>query len=174
MNTTNNKILYGAIAGVFLLVFVVLGLYLYDQQRKNETPSSGATTTETEDTMSEEEAIQSFNTSFLSEKGVAVTLSSPTRGATVASPLSVAGNVPGSWSHEGQFTIRVLDNESNILAESPATLSGDWMTTQPVPFTAELEFAAPAAGSLGLLVLEKANPSDLEANADSLSVPIQF
>ena len=177
MNTNSNKILYGAIVIVFLLAFVVLGLYVYRQKNNittnnNSGDTSSDTTDTTPDTSSDENPVS--NTSFESEKGTVITLTSPTRGATVASPLKVTGNVPGSWSFEGQFTVRLLDSESNMLAEGPAKLEGDWMTTNQVPFTADLTFNAPASGSMGLLVLEKANPSDLEENADSLSVPIQF
>lgn len=173
MNNSNNKVLYGIIAVIFLFFFLVIGAYLYQQNRDTSMDKQEDTTSDTDTDTSNGTEVST--TSFKSEKGVVITLTSPVRGGTVSSPLSVAGMVPGSWSQEGQFTLRLLDSESAILAEGPATLNGDWMTESQVPFTATLTFEnAPAVGSSGILILEKANPSDLEENADSVSVPILF
>src|SRR5690606_11362567 len=77
---------------------------------------------------------QVSSTSLQSEKGVAMTLTSPKSDDRATSPLSVAGTVPGSWSNEGQFTVRLLDAEGSTLAESAATLDGDWMLEDQVSF----------------------------------------
>jgi hypothetical protein len=170
-NNNSNKVLYGIIGVVLLFFVLIAGAYLY-QQNKDKT-TNNQNDTSTSDTTSDDSQVSV--TSFESEKGVAVTLTSPTRGGTVASPLSVAGMVPGSWSQEGQFTLRLLDADSNVLTEGAAKLDGDWMTENQVPFTATLTFEnAPAVGSSGILILEKANPSGMEENADSVSVPILF
>ena len=47
------------------------------------------------------------------------------------------------------------------------------MTENLVPFTADLTFN-PGDKEKGFLVLEKDNPSDLPANADSIKVPVLF
>lgn len=170
----NNKILYSIIAAVILIGVLALGVYAYQQRDTSDKTNDTDTSTVGNDTNQNSDGDELTNTSFKSEKGVMMTLSSPTRGAEVTSPLKVAGNVPGNWSHEGQFTARLLDSQSKILAEGDAKIDGDWMTENPVPFTAELSFEAPKSGTSGLLVLEKANPSGLEENADSLVVPITF
>jgi hypothetical protein len=176
MNNSNNRVLYSVIGLVILLVVGALGVYAYQQRgtdKVNDLDSSNVDT-ETTDKNENKDTDELTNTSFKSEKGVVITLSSPTRGATVSSPLKVEGNAPGNWSHEGQFTVRILDNQSKVLAGSEAKVDGDWMTENPVAFTSELTFEAPKDGTRGLLVLEKANPSGLQENADSLTVPVQF
>lgn len=112
-------------------------------------------------------------TTFTSEKGVQVTVTSPVAGAVINSPLTISGNVPGSWSFEAQFTVRILDAQGNILGQAPATLSGDWMTEAMVPFTVTINFTQSASKN-GTLVLLKANPSGLAANNDTVTVPIEF
>ncbi len=170
---SNNKVMYGIIAVVFLFFFLVMGAYLYQQNKDKAADASNKTTPDRVDETPDNPEV--LATSFESEKGVAITLTSPTRGATVASPLNITGMVPGTWSHEGQFTLRLLDGDGNVITESAGTLDGDWMSANQVPFTATLTFdIAPMSGSSGLLVLEKSNPSDLEQNSDSLSVLIYF
>lgn len=169
----NNRVLYSIIVAVLILALVALGVYAYQQRdtdKVDDTDTSNIDTDKKDDAADDELT----NTSFKSEKGVIISLSSPTRGAMVASPLKVAGTVPGNWSHEGQFSVRLLDDQSKTLADGVAKLDGDWMTENPVDFSTELTFEAPESGKMGILVLEKANPSGLQENADSLTVPIKF
>lgn len=113
------------------------------------------------------------STQYTSDKGVTVTVTSPDRSAGVASPLSVAGEVPGSWSSEGQFPV-VLKNDAGLeVARGAAKLDGDWQTTDLVGFTTELVWSTPQSGA-GTLVLQKDNPSGLAANDDSVEIPINF
>ncbi len=116
---------------------------------------------------------QTATTTYKSEKGVKVTVNAPTSGAKVTSPLTVTGSVPGSWSFEAQFTVRLIDAQGNLLADSPAKLQGDWMTDKLVPFTANLSFGQGASKN-GTLVLLKANPSGLDENNDSVVIPVTF
>lgn len=132
------------------------------QSAKKDTPSDSPTKPDT-----------TVSPSYESEKGVAVTVTAPTSGSKVSSPLQVTGEVPGSWSFEGQFGIRLLDAQGNKLAEAPATLQEGWMTDNPVPFTATLEFSAPSTKG-GTLVIMKSNPSDLPENNDTVVVPVTF
>jgi hypothetical protein len=48
------------------------------------------------------------------------------------------------------------------------------MTTNYVPFEAEIDFAVPAGVTSGFLILEKSNPSGLSENADELKIPVRF
>lgn len=112
-------------------------------------------------------------TDYKSEKGSPITVTRPLAEDTVSSPLVVSGTVPGSWSFEASFPVRLLDADRKELATAPATLNGDWMTDSQVPFSVELEFEAPTTGS-GILVLERANPSDMPENADKLEIPVRF
>jgi hypothetical protein len=111
---------------------------------------------------------------FNSTKGVSVKIYNWTDNKTISSPLVIMGEVPGNWSFEAQFSIEIVDNNKNIILQSPATLQSDWMTDNYVPFTATLDFAVPAGVESGYIVLQKSNPSDLTENADSVEIPVKF
>lgn len=173
---------------VFLisLVIVVIGaagaLYYIQRQRISDLDAKNASLTTQLKTLKSSQTPSESGTSdqnpsleesqsYTSEKGVKVIVTSPARGATVASPLTVAGQVPGSWSFEAQFSVRLVDAQGNILDEAPATVQGDWMTSNLVPFTATLNFGDSASKN-GTLVLIRSNPSDLRENDDTVVVPI--
>jgi hypothetical protein len=102
-----------------------------------------------------------------------ITVSSPTAGSTVSSPLTVTGEAKGGWYFEASFPVHLLDGNGNEIVSAPATAQGDWMTPNFVPFSVTLTFPTPAT-STGTLVLEKDNPSGEPQNAASISIPVQF
>ena len=110
---------------------------------------------------------------YTSQKGVKITLYTPARNSQVASPLIILGAVPGNWSFEASFPIKLIDANGRVVAQAPAQLLSDWMTDQPVAFSAKLTYSSQPSGS-GTLVLQKDNPSGLPTKDDSLSVPIKF
>lgn len=110
---------------------------------------------------------------YTSAKGVAVVVTSPAKDTTIKSPLTVSGKVPGNWSFEGQFGVMLKASDGTVIDSSAAKLDGDWMTDELVSFTAQLTWDNSATGS-ATLVLEKANPSDLSANEDTVEIPIKF
>lgn len=112
-------------------------------------------------------------TTYTSGKGVKITIYSPSSNATVASPLAVIGEVPGNWSSEAQFPVKLVDKNGNTVAQTTGHVLGDWMTDQPVPFSAQLTYSSKPTGA-GTLVLTKDNPSGQQANQDSVSIPITF
>lgn len=91
----------------------------------------------------------------------------------IASPLTITGQARGYWFFEASFPVKLLDAQGKVIAQVAAQAQGDWMTNDFVPFIAILEFNAPA-GSIGQLVLEKDNPSDLPVNADQLHFSVVF
>lgn len=172
-----DKKLLSILGIIVVAIAVATGAYFYMQQEDESQPGDNTGTNtpiENGNDGNQNDGTAIDPGTYTSEKDVTVIVSTPVRGGVVASPLQVAGQVPGTWSHEAEFVIRLLDSNSATLAEVPATLSGDWMTESMVDFTASLTFEAPETGSMGLLVLEKANPSGLEENGDSVTIPIQF
>ncbi|MEW6019778.1 MAG: Gmad2 immunoglobulin-like domain-containing protein [Pseudomonadota bacterium] len=111
---------------------------------------------------------------FTSEKGVTILVSTPAENETVSSPLTVTGQVPGNWSFEASFPVQLLDSDGNMIAQEPAQLQGDWMTTELVDFEVTLTFTAPPGGGTGTLVLKKDNPSGMADKDDELRIPIRF
>ena len=176
----NIKLLYGIIS-IALLLIVGASVYLIldrvDNNQKADTSESEQNNKnpDTNNNLDQDQPEAPTDpAAHTSDKGVKIVVNSPMRADQISSPVAIAGTVPGNWSFEGQFTVRLLNNNGIIIAEGPATLSGDWMTEEQVPFTASLEFEAPEADTLGLVVLEKANPSDKPENSDTLSFPIRF
>jgi glucose/arabinose dehydrogenase len=96
---------------------------------------------------------------------------------TVKSPLVVSGEARGFWFFEASFPIRLYDANGKELAVGIAQANppagGDWMTTEYVPFRAELVFTKPAS-TQGTLVLQKDNPSGLPEHDASITLPIKF
>jgi hypothetical protein len=95
----------------------------------------------------------------------------PHSGAVVGKEFSVMGKARGTWYFEASFLVQVLDKEGNVLFAAPAQAQGDWMTTEFVPFKADVKISANYIGP-ATLVLKKDNPSGLPANDASVSLPI--
>lgn len=100
-------------------------------------------------------------------------ITTPQSGATIASPLKVAGEAAG-WYFEATFPIRLEDAKGNIIAESYVTAQEDWMTASFVPFEGEIKFIVPKGVTEGKLIFEKDNPSGLPQYAESIAIPIRF
>lgn len=143
---------------------------LNDRIRQLEDDLAAALEELEQETNSENETATNEHTS---PKGVFILVDTPRPGERVASPLRITGRVPGNWSFEADFPVRLEDSNGNVLAEEPATLLGDWMTEELVAFEAILTFTSPGTGT-GQLVLIKDNPSGLSENDDSVSIGVRF
>ncbi len=129
-------------------------------------------------TPAKDESPESVSSSSLSSSGLLAAEHSslrsiePAPNALVTSPLTVRGEARGTWYFEASFPVRLLDSNNQELATVPAQAQGEWMTTDFVPFEANLTFTT--STSTGTLVLEKDNPSGLPENADELRIPVRF
>lgn len=141
--------------GVLILIVAVVAVLLWVMQAPDET-GNGDTTPD--DTSIEHELIS---------------VDSPGVNETVSSPLEITGEARGTWYFEATFPIRIVDADGNELGTHFATAQDEWMTEDFVPFSAELSFAAPNTET-GELILERANPSGLEENADEVRIPVRF
>lgn len=110
---------------------------------------------------------------YKSQKGTEIKVYVPAHDAVVSNPLVVLGEVPGNWSFEASFPARLEDAQGNVLATSTASLLSDWMTEKLVPFSLKFEFEAPNTDT-GMIILQKDNPSGLDQNQDSASIPVRF
>ncbi|KKT41183.1 MAG: hypothetical protein UW30_C0011G0014 [Candidatus Giovannonibacteria bacterium GW2011_GWA2_44_13b] len=102
-----------------------------------------------------------------------IRVSSPKPGEAIQSPVHIEGEARGNWYFEASFPGRVLDANGKILGLMPIQAQGDWMTTEFVPFKADLPFSTPATNT-GFVVLQKDNPSGLPQNEDERRIPIKF
>lgn len=94
----------------------------------------------------------------------------PYPGAVTGKTFSVIGKARGNWFFEASFPLEVLDKDGNILFAGIGQATSDWMTTEFVPFKADITIPATYIGP-ATLVLRKDNPSG-EAQYDaSISFP---
>ena len=118
-------------------------------------------------------AIVPLSNSYTSTKGVKSYIYFPRTNTTASSPLPVVGTVPGNWSFEASFPIRLEESNGKIIAQTNAHVLGNWMSTNMVIFSAQLTFPNQPSGN-GRLILKKDNPSGLTQNSDYASIPIRF
>jgi len=110
---------------------------------------------------------------YTSPKGVVIRIFSPAKNATIASPIAIIGEVPGNWSFEAQFPVRLVGSGGAVVASTTAHVLGNWQTSELVPFSAQLTFTTALPG-IGQVVLAKDNPSGLPVNDDTITVPVKF
>lgn len=91
----------------------------------------------------------------------------------IHSPVIIEGEARGYWFFEGDFPIRLLDENGTEIATGLAQARDKWMTDDFVPFIARVEFESLTQGR-GLLILEKDNPSGLSEHADELRIPVRL
>lgn len=103
-----------------------------------------------------------------------INVDQPLPNSEISSPLTVTGEAVGNWYFEGTFSLELRDAQGNVVAQGNAEAQGEWMTESFVPFTATLRYDNPPDDERGSLVFMKANPSGLEENAQSYSLPVLF
>ena len=60
------------------------------------------------------------------------------------------------------------------IAESYATAQAEWMTQGFVNFEGTLRFDNSFAGTRGMLILKRDNPTDMPQFDDALEIPVNF
>lgn len=102
-----------------------------------------------------------------------IRIDTPRPAQKVKSPLKITGEARGNWFFEAQFSAKMLGEKGEIIGEGIMSADGGWMTEEFVPFAGEIEFDA-SDSAKGKLILEKANPSGLTENNETLIVPVVF
>jgi hypothetical protein len=157
--------------GVLLLLVAVGWLAYWTGLHQRDTTKTPEGTNPSTNTPSEEKANLA---EYRSLKGIMIRLDPRIASETQVSPLKITGEVPGNWSFEASFPIELRDSTDKVLSRAVATLQGDWMMTDLVPFTATLTFTEPATVETAQLVLNKDNPSDLPEHDDSVTIPVKL
>lgn len=102
-----------------------------------------------------------------------IEITRPASATLVESPLLIKGRARGTWFFEASFPIKLVDGNGNLLGSTIATAETDWMTTEFVPFTANLTFTLPST-TTGMLIFEKDNPSGLPEHAAEFRMPVRL
>ena len=100
-----------------------------------------------------------------------ITVETPAEGDEVSTPLTVTGEARGTWFFEGDFPMRLLTEEGDILESHFATAQDEWMTEDFVPFEGEMAFTVEEETS-AVLRLERDNPADKEELDMHVEIPL--
>ncbi len=100
-----------------------------------------------------------------------VVVSSPLPGATVPAMFTVTGQARGTWYFEASFPLEVVSASGEQLVQMPVQAQGEWMTTNFVPFSAQITLPATYKGA-AKIILRNDNPSGLPENEKRLTIPV--
>jgi hypothetical protein len=102
-----------------------------------------------------------------------IRVNQPQNGQKVESPVLIKGEARGTWFFEASFPVWLQDGSGNKLAKGYVQAKENWMTEDYVPFEGKLSFGAVQANE-GILILEKANPSGIEEQNESISINLKL
>jgi len=172
-----------------LIVIIILGVILYfATQRKIETPPVVSSISTFEECIAAGYSVQESypercttpdgktftrNIENELEKSDLIIIETPHPGQVISNPVVVKGKARGNWYFEASFPARLIDANGKVLGTMSIQATGNWMTTEFVPFTATLDFTTPSTKT-GTLILQKNNPSGLPENDNELRIPITF
>lgn len=97
----------------------------------------------------------------------------PTQNSKVSSPLEIKGRAKGYWFFEAVASVKLVDEDHNLLGRGSITATKEWMTEDFVPFESSLEFEEPSTGK-GYLILNRANASGKPEHDRALHIPVKF
>ncbi len=103
-----------------------------------------------------------------------IIVESPRPNAQVTSPIVIKGKARGNWFFEATFPVTLTNWDGLIIAEGYAKAQGEWMTTDYVPFTANLSYtlAPETPYRRGFLILKKNNASGEPQFDNSIEIPV--
>lgn len=112
----------------------------------------------------------------IAEKSERIVMISPQPLESISSPVTVTGQARGNWFFEASFPVVIVNWDGLIIGEGFATADGDWMTTEFVPYTAEVYFSPDpnAYSQNGAIILQRDNPSGLPEYDEALEIPVVF
>jgi len=106
-----------------------------------------------------------------SEKGVKLYIDDVKENATVVIGTQLTGKITGGWFFEGEFPVRILNEDLEILGTLTASATQEWTTSELVPFKLNLDSDIEETTNV-VLRFEKSNPSGLKENDDYIDFPI--
>ena len=147
---------------------------------QNSTASTGSNSTTNTTSSSVANPKTGNNTLGQNPAEPNVVIDSPKSGEAVSSPLKISGKIRGGWTFEASFPILIVDWDGKIVGTGHGNVTGDWMTTELVPFEATMTFNRPAnvkSGTFsehGKIIVKKDNPSGISQYDASVEIPIIF
>jgi hypothetical protein len=155
MKNINKRLIYLAMTLLVVAIVSVLFAIGYKNKEVSETISENTVATTTEKSLNDK---------------IIVDLPRPNQ--KVQSPIHLSGRARGTWFFEASFPILIVDEKGNTISQGQAQAKGDWMTTDFVPFEANLEYSLGTTTGVSTLILKKDNPSGDPEKDESIQVPI--
>jgi len=93
----------------------------------------------------------------------------------VTSPVVLSGRARGNWFSEAVAPVTVIDANGKTIGQAQIRATGDWMTTEYVPFTGSVSYTlGSSTTTTGYLLFMNDNPSGDPARSVSVRVPVNF
>ena len=89
----------------------------------------------------------------------------------VSGIVSYKGSIKGAYFFEANIQINILDANKNVLKNSNATATTNWMTVEPVEFEGNIDFTGLPKGQ-AYFEIHNDNASGLPENDKSILIPI--
>lgn len=126
-----------AIAILFLLGSgrIALSPTIIDDVSNNIVDTSGKTTD-----ISQNNNEPTINTQILGNKADLVSFSIKPGQKVSSGEQKVTGTVKGGYFFEANILLRLLDSNKKVLSEGNGNAIGEWMTSGPVSFQANIDF----------------------------------
>lgn len=173
-----------AISVLIVCCVGLIGLLLYRVQLSRTTQTLRPSTEETSKPELTPTPTSETVSSSVYKDLIEIISPSPKSDITLVSPttkIEVRGKARGSWFFEGSFPVELVSGTQGVgvIAKGIAEADGEWMTTEFVPFHAELIIQMTDeqilnAGGNASIILKKDNPSGDPKNADQFIVPVQL
>jgi hypothetical protein len=141
------------IIGIIFVLVIVFGVYLFGNKENNEK-------------------IPIVKNEIIGNKDDLVSFSVEA-GQSISGIINVEGIVKGGYFFEGNILINLLDKEGKMLKQGYGMAISDWMTAEPVSFTATINTIG--LSGPGYIEIKQDDPSDGEGGpARKILIPVIF
>jgi hypothetical protein len=141
------------IIGIIFVLVIVFGFYLFGNKENNEK-------------------IPIVKNEIVGNKDDLVSFSIEA-GQSISGLINVDGQIRRGYFFEGNILINLLDKEGKMLKQGHGTAISDWMTAEPVSFTASINTIG--LSGPGYIEIKQDDPSDGEGGpARKILIPVIF
>lgn len=94
-------------------------------------------------------------------------------GSKISGILEFSGSIKGAWFFEGNILVNVLDENKNVLLNSNATATTDWMTIESVEFEGNFDLTNLPKGK-AYIEIKNDNASGEPEFDKSIMIPVEI
>jgi hypothetical protein len=156
---------------IIILILVLVVLLFLNQDFTKEEIQNNIDNSEIVEEEVEEKEEPAFDKDLLEGEKDDLVSFSILPNSKVSGIISYRGSIRGGWFFEGNILINVLDEEKNVLLNSNAVATTDWMTEEPVDFEGNIDFSTLPKGD-AFIEIHNDNPSDGEGVQKFIQIPI--